>query len=65
MAAIDNEIFGKPERCYFCGADCSEHDIEGEYEHFCHGCSEFVCSDCDLDEPFGKHDVEEHRASAE
>ena len=46
-----------PGRCYFCGQQLTEIS-------FCHGCGEWVCDDCDLDSPTGRHDVEEHRASA-
>ena len=45
----------KMKTCYFCGKDCDEGD-------FCHGCQQYVCSDCDETGVFGSHDVEEHRS---
>jgi recombinational DNA repair protein (RecF pathway) len=33
-------------------------------DHFCHGCHEFICDECDPgdeDSPIGAHHVEDHR----
>ena len=48
-------------RCYFCRRLLNEIEIVTCH---CGGCGEWLCDACNLDSPTGRHDVEEHRASA-
>ncbi len=39
--------------CFNCKKECTKDD-------FCHGCGKYVCSECDVSHPWGKHAAYEH-----
>lgn len=42
-------------KCYFCGKE-----VNGEF--YCFGCGEFICDECECDDPpFGRHSIEDHK----
>ena len=40
-------------QCFFCARPTDE-------DAWCFGCEHYVCLDCDKNEPWGEHDIDEH-----
>ncbi len=40
--------------CFFCARFVDE-------EYWCFGCEQYVCTECDVDQPWDEHDIDDHQ----